>query len=376
MKSWRFGRRDLVVIASPGGRDAGGGMGTVTRLIADEIDGSGTGLRAAVLDPRGAGSGMLWPPYFGRAAARLLAWCLVGRVALVHLQVSERSSFLRKGALLWLARLFGCPTVLHHHGAELITTYRTGRAIFRPVIRWSVRAASVNLVLGERWRAFLTTELGVPADRVRVLFNATPDLWEGPAPFSAEAALAGREPTLLLLANLSPRKGVGEMLDATARLRAAGRPIRLILAGGGEIARYEAEAARLGIADLCRFTGWIGRPEVEALLRSAGTLVLPSHREGLPMAILEALSAGLPVVATPVGSIPEVLTDGRDCLLVPPGDGKALADALTRASGDEALRRLLAANGRALYEARFSAATYRDTLLGLYAELLTGEPSR
>src|SRR5437762_12325946 len=108
--------------------------------------------------------------------------------------------------------------------------------------------------------------------------------------------------------------------DAVAGLRAAVPDVRLVCAGGGDrigVARY---AERLGIADAVKFTGWVGPSGKRALLEHAAVFALPSSDEALPVSLIEAMSAGVPVVASPVGGIPEVVADNASGFLVAPGD--------------------------------------------------------
>jgi glycosyltransferase involved in cell wall biosynthesis len=316
-----------------------------------------------VVDPRGRGSALLWPWFLAGAVVRVLMLRARGQAQVMHLQVSERSSFIRKGLMLFIGRGVGMRVVLHHHGAELIPFYRAAAGPMRRWVRLVVCRADANIVLGERWRSFLVDEVGLRRDRVVVLHNAVPDhrTRQGGA-----GPVAGAEVRFLLLAHLSPRKGISEFLAAFQRLRQQGLAVRATLAGNGDIGRYRGEAEALGIAAYCSFPGWVDRGAVDRLLQSADALVLPSFEEGLPMAILEALSAARPVIATPVGSIGEVLADGENGLLVPPGDVAALAAAMARVAEDPTLRRALAQNGRALFEARFTIEAFMTRLSAIY----------
>lgn len=359
-----------VVIVSPGGRDGGGGMGSVTRAMAEWLTAQRPGITVHLLDPRGNGPAWLWPFHFAAAAARLIVIRLGGKASILHLQVSERSSLIRKGLLLALGRALGLRTVLHHHGAEFIPFHRAAGRLMRRWVAWTGAATDLNIVLGERWRSFLVEEVGVDAGKVVTLYNATADL--GPA----RTARAACRWHFLLMANLSPRKGVGEFLAAVALLASQGRDVTATIAGGGEVARYRAEAEALGIARRCHFTGWVGRTDVAKLIADADALVLPSHDEGLPMVILEALSAGLPVIATPVGSIPEVLRHDETCLFIGVGDVAGVAAAMTRVATDPALAARLAANGREAYEQRFEIGAFMEAMLGFYHAVLDRPPGR
>ena len=149
-----------VIIASPGGMAGRGGMASVTRTMEEWISSSDLGIGVCVLDPRGIGSSWLWPVYFCRAIIDALRLGLKPGPKILHLQVSERSSFIRKGLLQSLGHAFGMTTILHHHGAELIPFYRSASA---PLRWWSHRTicrADLNIVLGQRWQDFLSKEVG------------------------------------------------------------------------------------------------------------------------------------------------------------------------------------------------------------------------
>jgi glycosyltransferase involved in cell wall biosynthesis len=352
-----------MVIVSPGGLSGGGGMGSVTRAMVHWLKQKPGQGRVFVIDPRGDGPAWFWPVRFLLAAIQLVWLRLAHRPRVLHLQVSERSSFLRKGALLLLGRMMGMKTVLHHHGAEVIPFFTGTAAPMRWLVRRAAALADMNIVLGERWRRFLMDEVGIDATKVTIVYNAAPDLG------GSRIARRPGPMRFLLLANLSPRKGVGEFLRACALLVSEGRDIHATLAGGGDVRRYANEANALGLADRCTFTGWVGRERAETLIASSDALVLPSFDEGMPMAILEALSAGLPVIATPVGAIPEALSGERHALLTPPGDADALAAAMRRLMDDGELADHLRREGRRLYEERFQLDAYMARLVQLYAGL-------
>lgn len=356
-----------VVMASPEGTELGGGIGTVSNLISRILTKQDPAIDLTVLNTRGSQWNRLWPINFALAALKLLLCCLVRRPSVLHLHVSERFSFLRKLILLLIGRMFRVPVVLHHHGAELISSYRSGNRFMKALVRTTVRLAAMNLVLGEGVRDFLTRDLGAEPGRVVVLHNATDD--RQIARSDRTAYVTGRF-HLLFLANLIPRKGVGELLSALARLRSRGIDVPVTLAGGGRIDHYKRESAELGIADLCTFTGWISGTGLASLLQSADALVLPSFHEGLPMSILEALSAGVPVIATEVGSVPEVLSSGVDSLLLKPGDVAGLADAIETLVTDHALRASLGQAGRALFERKFTQDAYARALMTIYGGVL------
>ena len=177
---------------------------------------------------------------------------------------------------------------------------------------------------------------------------------------------------LLALGRLHPNKGFPDLLAALEALPtdAAGRPVHLLLAGDGPLRReLEALARRPALAGRCHLLGWVEEPA--ACFAAAELLVCPSRHEPLGNVILEAWSHGLPVVATATAGPAEIATDGRDALLVPPGEPAALARALSRVLADADLAGQLAAGGRATVGAHHS----REAVVAAYRELyrhLTG----
>jgi glycosyltransferase involved in cell wall biosynthesis len=171
---------------------------------------------------------------------------------------------------------------------------------------------------------------------------------------------------ILFLGNLLERKGISDLLHAAAALPKDTKPWRLIAAGGGDLDRYKALVAELGIADRVEFAGWVDQARARALLAESDVLALPSYDEGLPLVILEALGMGTPVLCTPVGAIPEVLEDGHTAIFAKPGDRADLSRALRRLIDDDALRATLSREGLALYARRFTLNAFIASLFDVY----------
>jgi glycosyltransferase involved in cell wall biosynthesis len=144
----------------------------------------------------------------------------------------------------------------------------------------------------------------------------------------AEVGEEADPPEILYVGRLAPEKGIHELAEAT-------RGLNLVVAGDGPLRPLVPNAL-----------GFVPHAEVERLLARAAVVVLPSHREGLPMALLEAMAHGRAVVATPVGGIPSLIDVGRTGLLVPPGDATALRAAIERLLADRELRRRLGVAAR------------------------------
>ena len=175
---------------------------------------------------------------------------------------------------------------------------------------------------------------------------------------------------LLFLGRLGDRKGVPELLAALATDEVRRRPWRAVLAGDGEVGRFRACVDQLGLNGRVEIRDWQSRQEASELLGRASILVLPSRHEALPVVILEALSFGVAVIATPVGSIPDFLRDGVDALLTPPGDPEQLAQAIITLLDNPGKRAGLAANGHRTFLAELQIDAVAKRLLDLYGTLV------
>lgn len=184
----------------------------------------------------------------------------------------------------------------------------------------------------------------------------------------------GAVPTVVAVGRLQRPKDPLTLVRALNRLRSEFSAV--IVGDGPERARLEAEIGRLGLEGVVVLAG--GRADVAAMLARADVFVLASTSEGLPLSILEAMAAGLPVVASSVGGVPEAVEDGETGLLVPPRDPVRLAAALERLLVDPALRRRLGSNGRERVLEHFSLETCRQAHVAVYRRALArreGEPS-
>jgi glycosyltransferase involved in cell wall biosynthesis len=142
-----------------------------------------------------------------------------------------------------------------------------------------------------------------------------------------------------------------------------------VFGGEGDREGVRRRAAELGIAERVELPGWIDAQARGAELARASVFCLPSHAEGLPMALLEAMAARKTVVASSVGGVPEALRDGDNGMLVPPRDSAALAAALARVLGDAALRARLGKRARATIEQDYSTEVMCGKLSAIYREL-------
>jgi len=238
------------------------------------------------------------------------------RPQLIHAHVFEAGF-----PAILLGRRLGCPVVVSEH----FTAFQRGlvRGFDRLIARYCFRNADLVCPVSEDLRRQL--EAVEPRGRYRVVPNVVDTALFKPAANRAR----GRAPLRLLnVAALAEKKRQADLLDALARLRGRGVEATLDIVGEGELSEpLRQQARRLGLGAAVRFLGAQDRSEVAELMRRADMLVLPSRFENLPVVVLEAMASGLPVVATTVGGVPEIVDEqlGR---LVAPGDVEALAAAI------------------------------------------------
>jgi glycosyltransferase involved in cell wall biosynthesis len=184
----------------------------------------------------------------------------------------------------------------------------------------------------------------------------------------AELGVAAGEVLILTVANLRTQKGYDVLLEAARRVVDGGAPARFFAVGRGpQHDEIHSRHRSLGLGDRFRLLG--PRPDALRLMAGADVFVLASLYEGLPVAIMEATSLGLPIVATAVGEIPNFLTDGDDALIVAPGDPVALAGAIAALVADEKLRCRLG-DGALAHSTMFDIARAVKDIEAIYARLL------
>jgi glycosyltransferase involved in cell wall biosynthesis len=289
---------------------------------------------------------------------RFLGLLVRGQVGLVHLHVASRASFWRKSGFFLLARLFRKPVVLHLHGGEFRIFYeRECGPLRQRFIRAVFARAAHVIVLSRPWQDWVRALSGNPHVDVignPVLVPATVPSWEG-----------RRAAAVLCLGRMNHGKGSYDLLQAVAALRPRAT-VELRLGGDGEAEQVRARARALGIDAQVHLLGWVRADAKARELAAASVFVLPSYNEGLPMSVLEAMAAGLPIVSTPVGGIPEAVSDGVEGYLVAPGDVDTLAERLALLASDPALARRMGAAARRQGESSYASAAVVPRLEQLY----------
>jgi glycosyltransferase involved in cell wall biosynthesis len=238
----------------------------------------------------------------------------------------------------------------------------------RPALERLVNRLTTQVVANSQAVARDTAEdEGLPPQRMRVIHNGVEIPAQSVSPRPAGVPADAR--IILCVANLIHYKGHHDLLAAAMEVLPRFPDVALVLVGEGALrAALEARVAHAGLRDRVHFLGQ--REDVPALLAAAKLFVLPSHEEGFPNALLEAMAHGLPVVATRVGGVPEAVVHGETGLLVPPQDPAALAEALSALLRDPDLAQKMGRAGRERAASQFTLDRMVRETEALYAELL------
>ncbi|WP_243636636.1 glycosyltransferase family 4 protein [Rhodococcus sp. Eu-32] len=330
--------RVLVIGPAASSPTSRGGMATVVSLmLANPSPDVRTISIATYVDSTRARK--LWVGVTGMLRA---SWTIARRrTDVVHVHLAHGGSVLRKCLPMAVARRVGVPVVVHAHSYDFAGWFdglpSAGRSFVRRALtadRW--------LVLGSALADEYAERVGLDRRAVTVLHN----------PVRLPEVVASQIDTdtvrIVTLGRLGQRKGSFDLVDAVASLpEDVRRRTSVTMCGDGDVDEVREAVRRHGIGDVVTVAGWMSPEQCAEILSRSHVFALPSYSEGLPMALLEAMSHGLAPVCTPAGSVGEVVTDDVDALVVTPGDVPALAKSIRRLVEDGDARRRIAAGARA-----------------------------
>jgi glycosyltransferase involved in cell wall biosynthesis len=302
---------------------------------------------------------------------RLWFYLLGHRYTVVHTHTTK-AGFVGRLA----ARLAGVPIVVHTvHGFAFHERSSWLKIRFYALVEKIAACCCDRIVTVSRFHIEWARRLGIATlGKLLAIENGVSDQ-KRLAGESREAArarwgIAGNELVLLSAGRLADEKGLEYLIAAAAILQQKlGRPFRIVLAGDGDLRSQLEDLARAsGVADIVEFLGF--RSQIASLLAASDIVVLPTLREGLSIALLEAMSAEVPIVATAIGSNREATREGEAALLIPTQSPEAIANAVQRLNGDPALARSLAARAREIYLERYGHRRMMSAYYRMYRDLL------
>jgi polysaccharide biosynthesis protein VpsI len=286
---------------------------------------------------------------------------MIGKVRLLHLHLAARGSFWRKSIFVIMGRIFRIPVLIHLHGSKFDVFYDNSFHLGKKIIRFIFDQSNAIVVLSESWKVYVAQ---LTKTQIKVINNFVSDYFDSKY-FNNKRDYY----CFLYLGQFGNRKGIYDLLSSFQIVTSLHKKAILYCGGNGEESKVRNRVNELGINDSVRILGWVSGKDKLELMHKCAFFVLPSYHEGLPMAIIEAMSFAMTIISTPVGGIPE-LVDSNNGFLVKPGNQRELADALIEAlKKKEAEIDMLGAESRRRYQERFSPQIVMKKMRELYFDL-------
>lgn len=279
----------------------------------------------------------------------------------VHIHASSNTSFYRKSLFMLLAILYRKPFVVHIHPSHFLAFIDRSGFLVRWFIINLLRRAKGLIALSND--AANTLKIILKTNKVFVLPNPCPYL------SLRKSVLLPSSGVLFFAGKIMPAKGCFELINAFSRVLKLIPDAQLIISGNGEVDRFKLYVSKLGLLNSITFTGWLEGEDLLSAYRNSDIFCLPSHSEGLPVSILQAMSQGIAVITTPVGGIPEVIQNGFNGIITPVGDEIALSDAIVNLFIDTELRFKIGNNAVDTIDANYSIDIVGKRLFTIYHSL-------
>jgi len=353
-----------------------GGMATsLTNILSSDLKGE---YEISVLDITGcrtrrSGSVFRGIIYQFRLISMLLRIILVERPAIVHVHMASFMYFYRRSVDILICKLFGKKVVFHLHGGKFVDFYEKGSLSAKIFKRVVLGVSDRVIALSAKWHGFLST-LTSPEKIVVVPNGVICSDLSRVERAEKQAQERNSRISVLFAGAIGKRKGVFEILAAAARVIENFREITFLFAGpeefGGEMSRFREMVDSLGLAGHVKYLGVVTGRDKTDLYLSADIFILPSYAENLPNSVLEAMAAGLPLVVSDVGALPEVVESGVNGFIVRAGDVNAIAERTLRLAGDRELRRSMGRYNLALAEKEYDMSVVAAKISDIYSGLL------
>jgi len=348
------------------------GMSLATELVLHAVRDEVSVVHLDTADRRGLSNigkidtvNLLLASYHG---VKYLWLLLLKRPAIVYVPIAQSTlPFLRDCLFLMPARILRKKVVVHLHGGSFAEFFRSTSATMQRIIRYALGTADRTIVLGSCLSNVF--EGVIPRDRVRVVPNGIPDSFEA----YMYRVPNGRRRTILFLSTLMREKGTLDVLRALPRVVKVVPDVRAVFAGEwfrvDDKSAAESMIRELGLESHVEFIGTVVPPVKYDVLNAADVFVLPTYNEGQPFAVLEAMSAGLPVISTKVGCIPETVINGVTGFILKPGDSEALADKLALLLTNQDLRREMGESSRKRFLDSYTQVEFSRRMRSIFKEL-------
>ncbi len=284
-------------------------------------------------------------------------------------------SFRGRAPLILSLRLRGVKVLLHLHGTGWEVFYDEVSRSERIFAKLGLRSSNIIIVLYDLWVQKIKEML--PGAQVYVTNNFVGEKDDVPDStirnYRQKCGFDDGDIVVVFVGGLGWRKGCFDILEAAPKVVEARPQVKFLLVGGddypGEFGNIKSQAEEKGLGDRVFLTGQASREEVTAYLMMSQIFLLPTYREGAPIAIIEAMRASLPIITTPVGGIPDMVTDGYNGILIQPGRPDQIVETVIKLADDTELRKRLGKTGLEVFNRSFSTKSAVEQLARIYQKI-------
>lgn len=254
---------------------------------------------------------------------------------------------------LLIAKLYGKKVVIEVHVGNQLNDNIENR-----LFKWVLRRANLVLFLAKRWERLFREKYADVDVETAVLYNA--------CDYVEDVPMAEKDKSIIMAAYFNENKAPDVLLMAWKKIKDRHPDWRVTMMGNGEVERYRQMSEEMGLADSVTFTGYITGQKKSNIWRKASIYCMCSYNEGFPMVVLEAWAHKVAVVTTPVGGLPDVIEEGRNCLTFPFGDDETLARQMERLIENDTLRNEIAEYAQRNTLPEFSLESVNNLIDNIY----------
>ena len=299
--------------------------------------------------------------FFFRAFFEIVFCVIFHRIDIVHIHMAERASVFREGLVARTVKFLGCKVVIHMHGANIETWYDSQTRRIRKIASYFMNAADKLIVLGYNWVPFMERVVS-DKSKIVVVYNAVPVL--------SHNIYSAKSKDIIFLGMLIQRKGIEDLLQVFANiLDKIPKDINLKLYGDDKNGNIEELIGKYKLKDRTFYCGWLTNDKKPKIFKHSLLNVLPSYNEGLPMTILETMSYGIPNISTNIAAIPELVVNGKNGILIEPGDVASLEKAMLLLNDSNKLLEF-SQNAFNSIKGNFTVKKHLSLILSIYKSLL------
>lgn len=339
--------------------------GGITSVIKSFLESNINGVEFKLLPTYIEGSNLRKINFYLKSLIKYIKAILKKDFDIAHIHMSYKGSFFRKLFIIKINNMFHIKSILHLHGSEFEVFYESSCFIVKKLIKNIFDSSDYVIVLGESWKRVIEN---ISSNKNIKIFNNSVKTTNKIVKWNNE------EVRVLFLGVLLKRKGIYELIDGIKILRddnsIENKNIKFILAGSGpEEKEIKSLIKNYKLESFVEMVGWINDNEKEEFISSSQIFILPSYNEGLPMAILEAMSYGVPVISTDVGSISEVVINDYTGVLIKKSDSKLISEAIKELIKDKKIWEKYSHSCKKIINDKFNDEEYFKDIYNLYSKL-------